>query len=92
MQSAKISFDFVFYWTRFSYLINFNLNRDTIIANHYHRRDVRSKSIKLGFVIRIRVEKLHGFTAKLDLTRNGHFKIYTNLSTFIQNIFDVIIL
>lgn len=49
----------MFYLTGFSYLINFNLNRDTIIAPYVnHRRDVRSKSIKLGFVIRIRVEKL----------------------------------
>lgn len=54
----------MFYLTRFSYLINFNLNRDTIIAPYVnHRRDVRFKSIKLGFVIRIRVEKLRA-TAK----------------------------
>lgn len=74
----------MFYLTGFSYLINFNLNRDTIIAPYVnHRRDVRSKSIKLGFVIRIRVEKLpqNRFSLKWSFQ-----DLYQSLNLYIQRI------
>lgn len=74
----------MFYLTGFSYLINFNLNRDTIIAPYVnHRRDVRSKSIKLGFVIRIRVEKLpqNRFSSKWSFQ-----DLYQSLNLYIQRI------